>query len=66
MVWWFVQGAKAKDISGIQNANAAQNVGVLVSLKKKRKIVTKRLKVTILLGEVKVLREFFMSCSWGI
>jgi len=46
MAWWFVQTVKAMDMSGIQNANAARNVGVLVSLRKKKKLVTIKLKET--------------------
>jgi hypothetical protein len=36
MAWWFVQIVKAMDMSDIQNANAALNVGVLVSSKKEK------------------------------
>lgn len=35
MAWWFVQSVKAMDMSDIQNANAALNVEVLVSSKKR-------------------------------
>jgi hypothetical protein len=43
MAWWFVKIVKAMDMLRIQNANAARDVGALVS-SKKRKLVTLRLK----------------------
>ena len=46
MAWWFVRIVKAKDISDIQNAYAALNVGVLVSSRGKRKLLTIKLKET--------------------
>jgi len=46
MAWWFVQNAKAKDMSDIQNAYAALHVGVLVSSRNKSKLLTIKLKET--------------------
>ena len=60
MAWWFVQSVKAMDMSDIQNANAALNVGVLVSSKKKRKILTMKLK------ETKKAKQRCFSCSFKV
>ncbi len=46
MAWWFVQFVRAKDMSDIQNADAALDVEVSVSSKKKRKLLIINLKET--------------------
>jgi len=60
MAWWFVQIVKVKDMSDIQNANAALDVGVLVSSKKERKLLTMKLKGT------KKAKQRCFSCSFKV
>ena len=60
MAWWFVQIVKGKDMSDIQNANAALDVGVLVSSKKKRKLLTIKFK------ETKKAKQRCFSCSFKV
>ena len=60
MACWLVQIVKAKDMSDIRNADAALNVGVLVSSKKKRELLTMKLKKT------KKAKQRCFSCAFKV